>query len=186
MNKQNASSGNGPAVAQALTPGALDYLLEGTPKAEEFCRKLARVFQVGPDEVALYRLEKGFLKFLYPIELATVGLIPLSSSASVSAHTANSKKTELFNNFVKVKHTSVFEHIKLGANQEVHSDQLPIQKLMSAPILDEFGAILGVVQISHKGVDSSCGPNFALENLRQLELAAKVLARAAFMQQSDK
>src|SRR4029077_6885743 len=45
----------------------------------------------------------GFLQFGYPDELRTAGSIPISSS-SIAAHTAISKKSEIFNNFARVKH----------------------------------------------------------------------------------
>jgi hypothetical protein len=145
--------------------------------------KLSRAFHVGSQEVALYRLEQGFLRFLLPAELRTAGTIPLSSSA-VSAQTADAKKSELFNNFIKVKHASVFENIKLG-DKEHSAEVLPIQKLISAPIVDGQGDVLGVVQVCRKGADASCGPDFSMDDLQRLENAAKVLAGAPFMQPSN-
>ena len=42
--------------------------------------------------------------------------------------------------------------------------------------------MLGVVQICHKGFDLvSAGPDFTLDDLQQLELAAKALSTCAFM-----
>lgn len=177
--------GSGDGAAATTATHSLENLLQRNSPPEESCVALATTFKVEANEVALYRLEKGFLHFLYPLELKTAGLIPLSSSAAVSAHTANSKKTELFNNFPKVKHASVFEHIKLSSKQENPPDQMPIQKLMSAPVIDEAGDLLGVIQICRKGWDSACGADFTLENLHQLEASAKVLARAAFMQPAN-
>ena len=127
-------------------------------------------------------MEKGFLRFLLPAELKTAGAIPLSSTA-VSAHTAYAKKSELFNNFIKVRHASVFENIKLG-DKENSGEMLPIQKLISAPIVDEQGDVLGVVQVCRKGADASCGPDFSMDDLERLENASKVLASAPFMQPS--
>jgi hypothetical protein len=102
----------------------------------------------------------------------------------VSAHSASSKKAELFNNFTKVKHASVFENAKVGPKQP-QADQLPIQKLISAPVLDCDEDVLGVVQICRKGTDASCGPDFSLEDLKRLELTAKSLGRAQFMQPAN-
>ena len=62
-------------------------------------------------EVALLRLDGGLLKFIFPEHLRTTGAIPISSKA-VAAHTALSKKGEIFNNFARVKHASIFETIK--------------------------------------------------------------------------
>jgi hypothetical protein len=40
-----------------------------------------------------------------------------------------------------------------------------------------------VIQICHKGFDlASSGPDFTLDDLQQLELAAKALSKSAFMQ----
>ena len=68
---------------------------------------LAKVFGVQNAEVALLRLEGGLLKFIFPEHLRTTGAIPISSKA-VAAHTALSKKAEIFNNFARVKHASPF------------------------------------------------------------------------------
>ena len=53
---------------------------------------------------------------------------------------------------------------------------------MSAPVLDKADKVLGVIQISHKGFDlASAGPDFTLDDLQRLELAAKALAQVGFM-----
>jgi len=175
--------GRSQSTAEApLAPDTFDQPLDGILTPEDVGEKLSREFRVGGHEVALYRLEKGFLRFLLPAELKTAGAIPLSSSA-VSAHTASAKKAELFNNFIKVKHASVFENIKLG--KEHLAETIPIQKLISAPIVDQQGDVLGVVQVCRKGSDSSCGPDFSIDDLQRLELAAAVLAQAPFMQPSS-
>ena len=97
---------------------------------------LAKVFRVQYAEVALLRLDGGLLKFIFPEHLRTTGAIPISSKA-VAAHTALSKKAEIFNNFARVKHASIFETIKpVGAETDELAAPAPIQKLMSVPILD--------------------------------------------------
>src|SRR6202162_573614 len=112
---------------------------------------LAKVFHVQYAEVALLRLDGGLLKFIFPEHLRTTGAIPISSKA-VAAHTALSKKAEIFNNFARVKHASIFETIKpVGSEGEDSTPPEPIQKLMSAPILDQNMTVLGVLQISRKG-----------------------------------
>ena len=182
--KNNSHSGT--AEAPASAPNAVDHLLKSGSTPDQACKELSGLFKIGLDEIALYKLEQGLLKFLFPAELKTAGSIPLSSSSAVSAHTATSKKAELFNNFARVKHASVFESMKTGLKQEKQSDHLPIQKLISAPVLDSDGDVVGVIQICRKGTDLSCGPDFSLEDLRRLELAAKVLGDAAFMQPVNK
>jgi hypothetical protein len=145
---------------------------------------LARVFKVQHAEVALLRLDGGLLKFIFPEHLRTTGAIPISSKA-VAAHTALSKKAEIFNNFARVKHASIFETIKpVGAEVEDPAPPAPIQKLMSVPILDHQSTVLGVIQISRKGVDPRFTQDFSREDLHDLEIAAGVLASAAVMQEN--
>jgi hypothetical protein len=142
---------------------------------------LAKVFRVQYAEVALLRLDGGLLKFIFPEHLRTTGAIPISSKA-VAAHTALSKKAEIFNNFARVKHASIFETIKpIGAEAEVAAVPAPIQKLMSVPILDAHSTVLGVLQISRKGLDPRFTQDFSREDLHDLELAAGLLAASPVM-----
>ena len=145
---------------------------------------LARVFKVQHAEVALLRLEGGLLKFVFPEHLRTTGAIPISSKA-VAAHTALSKKAEIFNNFARVKHASIFETIKpVGIQDDAPAQPAPIQKLMSVPILDHQSTVLGVIQISRKGVDPRFTQDFSREDLHDLEIAAGVLAASPVMQEN--
>src|SRR5271168_852684 len=128
-------------VGSVLGPGV---------SAMDLCMVLAKIFRVQYSEVALLRLEKGLLRFVFPEYLRTTGAIPISGKA-IAAHTALSKKAEIFNNFAKVKHASIFETIKPGGFDEEQSRPNPIQKLMSVPILDRESNVLGVIQISRKG-----------------------------------
>jgi GAF domain-containing protein len=139
---------------------------------------LAKVFRVQYTEVALLRLEGGLLRFIFPEHLRTTGAIPLSSKA-VAAHTALSKKAEIFNNFARVKHASIFETIKpTASDSEEPAPPTPIQKLMSVPILDRELNVVGVIQISRKGLDPRFAQDFSREDLHDLELAAGLLATA--------
>src|ERR1700676_4035364 len=145
---------------------------------------LAKVFHVQYAEVALLRLEGGLLKFVFPEHLRTTGAIPISSKA-VAAHTALSKKAEIFNNFARVKHASIFETIKpVGSEVEDPTPPAPIQKLMSVPILDPNSTVLGVLQISRKGMDPRFTKDFSREDLHDLEIAAGVLAASPVMQEN--
>jgi GAF domain-containing protein len=146
--------------------------------AMDLCMVLAKIFQVQYNEVALLRLEAGQLRFVFPEHLRTTGSIPLSSKA-VAAHTALSKKAEIFNNFARVKHASIFEMIKPDAsNLEELAAPAPIQKLMSVPIMSRESAVVGVIQISRKGLDPKSAKDFSREDLHDLELAAGLLATA--------
>jgi hypothetical protein len=142
---------------------------------------LAKVFRVQYAEVALLRLEGGLLKFIFPEHLRTTGAIPISSKA-VAAHTALSKKAEIFNNFARVSHASIFETIKpVGEEADSPAPPSPIQKLMSVPILDQKSAVIGVIQISRKGLDPRFTQDFSREDLHDLEVAAGLLAASPVM-----
>jgi len=180
--RNSGSGGSAQAAATALDRSQLEHLVEKNPAPEQFCAELAKVFHVRPTEVALLRLENGLLKFLFPDELRTAGTIPISSASAVAAHTAVTKKVELFNNFANVKHASIFETVRLADRDKDSTAANTIYKLMSAPVMDTAGKVMGVLQICRKGFDlSSAGPDFTLNDLQQLELAAKALAKAGFM-----
>jgi hypothetical protein len=145
--------------------------------AMDLCMVLAKIFHVQYTEVALLRLEKGLLRFIFPDHLRTTGAIPLNGKA-VAAHTALSKKAEIFNNFARVKHASIFETIKPEAADTEEAPPAPIQKLMSVPIMDRDSNVVGVIQISRKGLDPKFAKDFSREDLHDLELAAGLLATA--------
>jgi len=145
--------------------------------AMDLCMVLAKIFRVQYTEVALLRLEKGLLHFVFPDYLRTTGAIPLSSKA-VAAHTALSKKAEIFNNFARVQHASIFETIKPEGEAAEESVPAPIQKLMSVPMLDGKSNVVGVIQISRKGLDPKFAQDFSREDLHDLELAAGLIATA--------
>ena len=177
--------GSSAAAAPARDRAALERRIAQAETPDQCCAELSNTFGVRPNEVALLRLENGLLKFLCPFELTTAGSIPISSSTAVAAHTAVTKKIELFNNFTRVKHASIFESIRPGGEKSEDEPLHPatIHKLMSAPVLDKADKVLGVIQICHKGFDLiSAGPDFTLDDLQQLELAAKALSKSAFMQ----
>jgi GAF domain-containing protein len=155
-------------VGSVLGPGV---------SALDLCMVLAKIFRVQYTEVALLRLEGGLLRFVFPEYLRTTGAIPLSSKA-VAAHTALSKKAEIFNNFARVKHASIFETIKPGTEDQEQAPPAPIQKLMSVPIMDRDSVVVGVIQISRKGLDSKYAQDFSREDLHDLELVAGLLATA--------
>jgi hypothetical protein len=162
----------------------LESMIAESPSSDRVCLKLAQILNVRRSEVALLRLEKGSLRFIYPPELRSAGVLPLSGSA-VAARTAATRTPLLSNAFMRVKHVSLFEAVKLGAVEEDRSqDQMPIQKIMSVPVALSGGKVIGVVQISRKGLDASVsGADFTAEDLRQVEQAAEILARMPFMQE---
>jgi hypothetical protein len=186
MTKSVATSGAGSAAApaRALAPHArIELSLAGSKTPEMACATISDMFKVGRAEVALLRAENDVLNFLFPAELKAAGFIPLSSASAVAARTASSRKVELFNNFVIVQHANVFESIKLGTlGQSDQPGANTIQKLMTTPVIDAQQNVLGVIQICRKGLTKEdAGPDFTLNDLQDLEAAARVMATLPFM-----
>jgi len=173
------------AKAAKASLSDLEHMLAESPTSDKVCLKLAQILGVRRSEVALLRLEKNSLRFIFPPELRSAGVLPLSGSA-VAARTASTRTPLLSNTFMRVKHVSLFEAVKLGA--EVDEDdrsqqQMPIQKIMSVPVARSGGDVVGVVQVSRKGLDASlAGADFTSDTLKKLEQAAEILARMPFMQ----
>jgi hypothetical protein len=188
MEKEKSTTMGTAAAAMRAPNRSVEFVLEQADTPDKFCIALAKLFGVRPTEVALLRLEKSLLRFLYPDELKTAGAIPVSSSSAIAAHTATTKKIEIFNSFAKVKHASIFETVKLGNREEkeqqtveVQTEQPSIQKLMSAPVMNGQ-KVVGVVQICRKGFSlTSAGPDFTEADLKQLKLATEILTKQEFM-----
>jgi len=178
----NGQQGAGVKPAKA-TMDDLERMLPESPSVDRACLKLAQILHVHRNEVALLRLEKNSLRFVFPPELRAAGVLPLSGSA-VAARTAATRTPLLSNSFSRVKHVSLFESVKLGGIEDNSSQQMPIQKIMSVPLVNSEGNVLGVVQVSRKGLDASlAGADFTGDDLKQLEKAAPILARMSFMQE---
>ncbi len=181
------STGSGASGARAAkaTFSDLERMLSESPTSDRVCLKLAQILGVRRSEVALLRLEKNSLRFIFPPELRSAGVLPLSGSA-VAARTASTRTPLLSNTFMRVKHVSLFEAVKLGAEADEDDrsqGQMPIQKIMSVPIAHSDRGVVGVVQVSRKGLDASLsGADFTADNLKNLEQAAEILARMPFMQ----
>jgi len=172
------------AKAAKASVSELESMLSESPSSDRVCLKLAQILGVRRSEVALLRLDKGSLRFIFPPELRSAGVLPLTGTA-VAARTAATRTPLLSNTFMRVKHVSLFEAVKLGAAEEDRSqEQMPIQKIMSVPVVSSGGSVMGVVQVSRKGLDASlAGADFANADLRQLEQAAEILCRMQFMQE---
>lgn len=183
-----SSFGNSGTAAKAAKDPAsglkdLEKMLTESPSPERVSAKLAQVLNVSRNEVALLRVEKGSLRFVFPPELRAAGVIPMSSSA-VAARTVATGTSLLSNSFARVKHVSLFESVKLGASEDHNSgsEQMPIQKIMSVPVSRE-GKVLGAIQVSRKGLDSSlAGTDFTNDDLKWLEQAGNILAQMPFME----
>jgi hypothetical protein len=162
-----------------VSQGSLELLARADYcTAERLCTEIARRFGVRATEVGLLRRQGSYLKFVFPTELRTLGAIPLASSA-VAAKTAVNKSAEIFNNFVQVKHASIFEMVRLGTpSDELAMDGQTIQKLISMVILDDKKQVLGVIQVSRKGATrNTAGPDFTDVDLHTLIEAGPAIAR---------
>src|SRR6202171_337586 len=178
--------GSAAKAAKAAKGGVseLANMLSESPSSDRVCLKLAQILGVHRTEVSLLGLDKCSLQFIFPPELRAAGVLPLTGSA-VAARTAATRAPLLSNAFMRVKHVSLFEAVKLGAEAEDRSqEQMPIQKIMSVPVASSGGTVMGVVQVSRKGLDASlAGADFTSEDLKQLEQTAEILSRMPFMQE---
>jgi hypothetical protein len=173
----------GAKVAKANV-SELEGMIATSPSSDRVCTKLAQILRVRRSEVALLRLEKSSLRFVFPPELRSAGALPLSGTA-VAARTATTRTSLLSNSFMRVRHASLFEAVRLGTVEEDRSqEQVPIQKIMSVPVVRAGKDVMGVIQISRKGLDAkAAGADFTHEDLKQLEQAAEIVARMPFMQE---
>jgi hypothetical protein len=164
--------------------GELQHALENSATPETACSKLAQILRVARSEIALLKLEKGSLRFIYPPELRDAGTIPLSSPA-VAARTAITQTSLLSNSFSRVRHVSLFETVKLHAGDTSEEiDPMPIQKIMSVPVITPEKKVAGVIQISRRGLDPTLsGADFTTGDLKLLEEGAGLLAAMSFMQE---
>jgi len=152
--------------------------------AERIGQELAKQFNVHPDEVGILRLEKQNLVFVYPTKLGTVGSIPLNTTGSVAARTANTKRAEVINSFAQTKHISVFESVELsgkpkpiGGIDETEKHSHVIQKMMSAPVVGTEGTV-GVVEVCRKGTSGpASGADFSPMELQKLVAICGALAK---------
>lgn len=172
---------SGPNLSELL------QLVAESPTPDRVATKVAKLLNVQRTEVAFLRLESTLLKFLHPPELRAAGAIPLSSNA-VAARTAATRTSLLSNNFRRVKHVNLFETVRLASDLSGTEfiETAPIQKLISVPIeCERDGKVLGVVQISRKGLDLRlAGPDFTTNELKLLEQIAPILAQMSFMNPS--
>jgi hypothetical protein len=182
--RTHSDAGVKPGREMSAGIGDLETMLKESASPQKVCLKLAKILRVRHNEVALLRLEHGGLRFIVPAQLRAAGVIPLTGTA-VAARTAATHTPLLSNSFARVRHVSVFESVKLGTEEDSEaSEQLPIQKIISVPVASSDGEVVGVVQVSRKGLDPSlAGADFTGEDLKQLEGAAEVLARMPFMQE---
>jgi len=172
-----------PAIAFAQLANDCEADGLSAENAGRIADELAKAFNVHADEVAILRLEKTNLRFVFPAKLGNVGSIPLNTTTSVAARTATTKRAEAINNFAQTKHASIFEAVELGpkhqhiAGQKDEKHTNPIQKLMTVPVVTASG-VLGVIQVCRKGKSApEAGPDFSPPDLQRLVAVATALAK---------
>jgi hypothetical protein len=136
--------------------------------------RIAKHMGVRTDEVAILGVSYRWrhLHFLVPQALKNVGFIPLSSNSALAARTARESRPDINNNFTSTRHASVFE----GVRTTTTSGEA-IQKIVSAPILCE-GKVVGVMQISRKGINSAdAGADFTSDDLGKVLALCRPLGK---------
>lgn len=166
----------------------LDKKLQVAPDKEKLrlsALALQQAFSVTDNEVAFLKLDSTseMLRFVWPLQLAKSGSIPLQNRDSLAARTVRDTKAELHNDFNLKRHSSFFELVNLdsakakAAKDVQNSGPKVIQKIMSAPLVDGYASV-GAVQVSRKADNvSQAGPDFNDLELKALAEISKVLAR---------
>jgi GAF domain-containing protein len=150
----------------------------GLPSEEDLNKlagQIAQAFGAKKDEVAILRLSPDgkMLSFVFPLKLAKIGAIPLTTAHSLATKTIRDRKGEIVNNFAVYKHPTVFEAVDLSEQEKAS----PIQKIVSAPMLTE-GKVVGVIQISRKGRGGDViGPDFTPRDLAEITTVGSILGK---------
>ncbi len=150
----------------------------GGPPTEEALNKLATqiagAFSAKKDEVAILRLSSNgkMLGFLFPIKLAKIGYLPITTTHSLATKTIRDRRGEIVNNFSVYKHPTVFESVDLS-----EAKAAPIQKIVSAPMIAD-GKAVGVIQVCHKGIGGQpIGLEFTPNDLSELTSIGSILGK---------
>lgn len=150
----------------------------GYPADEVLNRLAAQVsmgFKAKKEEVAILRVSPDgrMISFLFPVKLAKIGAIPLTTTHSLAAKTIRDKRAEIVNNFSVYKHPTVFEAVDLSAEEKAS----PIQKIVSVPMIAD-GKVVGVIQISRKAKPGDpIGPDFTPRDVTELSAVGAILAK---------
>jgi hypothetical protein len=104
------------------------------------------------------------LRFVAPRKFSDLGSIPVTKRDSIAVNILGKKAGEAMNNVPMVKHVAFFESVKL------RDRPVPIQKMITVPILDDRDEPIGVAQISRKGeTPAEAGPDFTASDVRKAE-----------------
>lgn len=148
------------------------------PTDQDLNRLTAQIsngFKAKKEEVAILRLspDAKMLSFVFPLKLALIGAIPLTSTHSLATKTIRERRGEIVNNFPSYRHPTVFEAINLSEQERA----APIQKIMSSPMIVD-GKVVGVIQISRKARPGEpIGPDFTPTDIAQLATLGSILGK---------
>jgi hypothetical protein len=133
--------------------------------AERVVKHVSSAFGTKLDEVAILVLtaDQRHLRFVAPRKFASLGSIPVTKRDSIAVTVLGRRVGEAMNNVPMVKHVAFFESVKL------RDRVLPIQKMITVPILNGAEAI-GVAQVSRKGeTPSEAGPDFTAADVQKAQ-----------------
>jgi len=150
--------------------------LDGPLRLEMAAREVAAYFDVDPHEVGFFQVDSAgrTATFVWPPHGGSAIHIPLKTSvSSLVATTAREMRGVVDNQFAATPHLHMFEHGLSDREQRV-----PVQRIMSAPVVAQENALRWIVQVSRKGRSvEEAGPAFTESNLRELERVAQEFAR---------
>jgi hypothetical protein len=150
------------AAQRDKVPDRRELLLD---MAERIVKRVSQEFSCKQDEVAILLLSTDgrHLRFAAPRKFADLGSIPVTKRDSIAVNSLTRRAGEVINNVPMVKHVSFFESIKL------RDRPVPIQKMVTAPIL-VAGKAIGVAQVSRKGESPrDAGADFTAADLRHAQ-----------------
>jgi len=150
--------------------------------AERVVKAVGSIFGAKNDEVAiLIRTSDGaHLRFAAPRKFSDLGSIPLTKRDSIAVNVLGRKTGEAMNNVPMVKHVAFFESVKL------REKMVPIQKMITVPILLE-GEAVGVAQVSRKGDSpSEAGPDFSQADVKRAQDVFEAVAPYLVQARPDK
>ena len=133
--------------------------------ADRVVKSVSQEFSCKQDEEAILLLSADgrHLRFVAPRRFADLGSIPVTKRDSIAVGVLSRRTGEVINNVPMVKHVSFFESIKL------RDRPVPIQKMVTAPIL-VAGKAIGVAQVSRKGESPrDAGADFTAADLRHAQ-----------------
>jgi hypothetical protein len=153
-------------------------MLSESPSSDRVCLKLAQILARATQRSGAAQVGQGQSAVHLSAGTAFRGRATSGGSA-VAARTAATRTPLLSNTFMRVKHASLFEAVKLGSSRKKIGARNKCRFRKSCRFRPRSaGNVMGVVQVSRKGLDASvAGADFTTEDLKlQLEQAAEILS----------